>query len=376
MGGVALRGLGKRFPNGVDAVSGVDLDVADGEWLTVVGPSGSGKSTLLRLIAGLEAPTSGSVSIGGRDVTTASPRERDVAMVFQDPALFPYLSVSDNLAFGLRARGVGRSEILERVRAVAGTFGIGGELGRRPSTLSGGQKQRVALGRAVVREPAVFLFDEPLSGLDAPLRASIRGDLIDLHRRVGTTMIYVTHDQGEALALGDRVAVMGRGRIDQVGTPAQVYETPATEFVAGFVGSPPMNRVRCHVFDGETPVRLGLGGPSAVKIVVPDGPAARMLASLPDSSVCLGVRPEFVSLTAEPGAADPSRAWLRGEVRRVEYLGHESLATVVVGPAALSARLPGATGFRPGDGCSVGLDLARASWFDDRTGRALRTGRG
>ncbi len=341
-----LRGLTKTFPNGVEAVSSIDLTVAAGEFLTVVGPSGSGKSTLLRMIAGLETPSAGSIAIGGRDVTAWSPRERDVAMVFQDPALFPYLSVFDNLAFGLRARGAGRAEVKSRVESVATTFGMTGELTRRPATLSGGQKQRVALGRAVARQPAVFLFDEPLSRLDAPLRASIRVDLANLHQRLGATMIFVTHDQEEALALGDRVAVMQRGRIVQLGTPREVYERPVNRFVAGFIGSPTQRVIPCTIEpgDGPEPFQLDLQG----------------------SRHLVGLRPEHVTLAADSDARNPAFVWLDepSEVVRIEFLGHESIATVRLGATELEARLPGATTVKTGDRLAIGLDLARASWFD------------
>lgn len=377
MGGVDLRGLGKVFPNGVVAIADVDLSAGDGEFLAVVGPSGSGKSTLLRLIAGLETPTAGTVAIGGRDVTGQAPRERDVAMVFQDPALFPYLSVFDNLAFGLRARGHGRGDVAGRVGPVAGMLGLTDLLGRRPETLSGGQRQRVALGRAVVSRPAVFLLDEPLSRLDAPLRAALRGELTDLHRRLGATMIFVTHDQAEALALGDRVAVMDGGRVVQVGTPRAVYGMPATRFVGGFLGSPPMTFYSGDVVAAEGTVSLTLeigGGP----LTVPAGGRLGPVASRTGRGVILGLRPEHVRLAARGERREPAYAWLALplEVMRTEFQGHESVAVLGRSPGEFRARLPGATGLRPGDVCAVGLDLDGASWFDPETGDAIAPGPG
>lgn len=375
MGGVELRGLGKLFPNGVAAVAAVDLAVRDGEFLAVVGPSGSGKSTLLRLIAGLESPTAGTVTIGGRDVTGLAPRDRDVAMVFQDPALFPYLSVFDNLAFGLRARGLGRGEVAGRVQLVADLLGLADLLGRSPETLSGGQRQRVALGRAVVSRPAVFLLDEPLSRLDAPLRAALRGELTDLHRRLGATMIFVTHDQAEALALGDRVAVMDAGRVVQVGTPRAVYETPASRFVGGFVGSPPMAFYPGAFVTADGAEVLDLAPPVG-PLSVPAGRRPGPSAAMQGRGLVLGLRPEHVRLAAAGEPRDPAFAWLARplEVRRVEFQGHESVAVLGEPPGEFRARVPGPSVLRPGDARAVGLDLDRASWFDPGTGDALAPG--
>ncbi len=261
---VVLKGVEKRFGD-VTAVDAVDLEVRAGELLVLVGPSGCGKSTLLRLIAGLEEATAGEVWIGGRAVDDVAPGDRDVAMVFQSYALYPHMTVARNLGFGLRVRGVGRDEVAEQVGRAAEVLGLGELLDRRPGQLSGGQQQRVALGRAMVRDPGVFLFDEPLSNLDAGLRLRTRDEIAALHRRLGTTMIFVTHDQVEALSLGQRVAVMDRGRIQQVGTPREIYRRPGNLFVAGFVGSPPINQLPLardrqdrlaggpFVFPGESP---------------------------------------------------------------------------------------------------------------------------
>jgi len=239
---VQTRGLTKRFPGSDSAaVDGVDLESREGEFLVLLGPSGSGKTTVLRMIAGLEEPTSGEVWIGGRIVNGLSPRARRIAMVFQSYALYPHLTVFQNIAFPLKAQGVPRSEHRGKVEWAASIFGIGGLLGRRPRELSGGERQRVALARALVREPSLFLLDEPLSNLDAKLRATAREELQKFQREIGTTTVYVTHDQVEAMALGDRIVVMDRGKVRQVGTPAEVYDDPADTFVATFLGSPPMN---------------------------------------------------------------------------------------------------------------------------------------
>ncbi len=238
---VATRALTKRFAAGANAVDGVDIESGDGEFLVLLGPSGSGKTTVLRMIAGLEEPTSGEILIGGRAVNDLSPRERGIAMVFQSYALYPHLSVYENIAFPLKAQGVAKAEHRGRVERAAATFGIGKLLSRKPRELSGGERQRVALARALVREPRVFLFDEPLSNLDAKLRSSAREELLKFHGEIGTTAIYVTHDQVEAMALGDRIVIMDHGKVRQIGTPVEVYDDPADTFVATFLGSPPMN---------------------------------------------------------------------------------------------------------------------------------------
>ena len=269
--GVVLRGVEKRYGD-VVAVQPMDLEVRPGELMVLVGPSGCGKSTLLRLIAGLEAPASGEVWIGGRRVDEVEPGARDVAMVFQSYALYPHMTVARNLGFGLRVRGTPRAELDRRVAETAAALGLGDLLERKPGQLSGGQRQRVALGRAMVRDPGVFLFDEPLSNLDAELRLRTRDEIAALHRRLGTTMIFVTHDQVEALSLGQRVAVMDRGRLQQVGTPDEVYRRPGNLFVAGFVGSPPINRIPLSRDDGG---RLA-GGPFA--LAGPSGPDRATLA--------------------------------------------------------------------------------------------------
>ncbi len=318
MATVTLRGLGKRYEPAfgrgardgtAPAVQDVTLDVADGEFFVLLGPSGCGKSTTLRMIAGLESITEGELAIGGRRMNEVPARDRDIAMVFQSYALYPHMSVHDNMAFGLRRRGLPKAEIARRVQEAADILGLGPYLARRPHALSGGQRQRVAVGRAIVRDPEVFLFDEPLSNLDAALRASTRQELSRLHRRLGATMIYVTHDQVEAMTMAGRICIMDHGRVAQLGAPLEVYRRPATTFVAGFLGSPPMNLLPAAVASGA--IRLG-GAVLPAPFPLPEGP------------VTIGIRPEDLEI-ADDGA-------LRGEVVAVEPLGAETI---------LGLRLPG-----------------------------------
>ena len=352
--GVVLRGVGKRFGD-VVALEPMDLEVRPGELMVLVGPSGCGKSTLLRLIAGLEAPSSGEVWIGGRRVDEVEPGARDVAMVFQSYALYPHMTVARNLGFGLRVRGTPRPELERRVAETAAALGLGDLLERKPGQLSGGQRQRVALGRAMVRDPGVFLFDEPLSNLDAELRLRTRDEIAALHGRLGTTMIFVTHDQVEALSLGERVAVMDRGRLQQVGTPDAVYRRPQNLFVAGFVGSPPINRIPLSRDDRG---RLA-GGPFA--LAGPPGPDRATLA----------VRPEDLAV-AGPGEADGDASGgstrtgdFRATVLRVEALGSEQRVHLDgPGDAAWVARASPALRVASGDRVSVSVDWERSHLFD------------
>ena len=321
--GVALRGVEKRFGE-VTAVAAIDLEVRAGELMVLVGPSGCGKSTLLRLIAGLEEPTAGEVWIGGRCVDEVAPGDRDVAMVFQSYALYPHMTVAQNLGFGLRVRGRGREEIVERVGRTAEVLGLAELLPRRPGQLSGGQQQRVALGRAMARDPGVFLFDEPLSNLDAGLRLRTRDEIAALHRRLGTTMIFVTHDQVEALSLGQRVAVMDRGRLQQVGTPDEIYRLPGNLFVAGFVGSPPINRLEL-VRDREG--RLA-GGPF------------RFGGDWGFGAATLGVRPEDLALGGAGASAAGGRDGAKGANDGAEGLRDRAEGAQQEGGAGARARSP------------------------------------
>ena len=356
MARLELRGVSKTYPGGIVAARGVDLTVEDGELFVIVGPSGSGKSTALRLVAGLEDLDAGSIHLDGRRIDGLPPAGRDVAMVFQDQVLYPHLDVAENLAFGLRARKVGRDEVAARVREAAATLGLADCLGRSPGTLSGGQRRRVALGRALVLRPRLFLFDEPFSGLDAPLRASTRAELAELNRQTGATMVLVTHDQGEALALGNRVAVIDGGRVVQVGRPLDLYDRPADRFVARFLGQPPMNLLpgKIETVGGTQTVRIE-GLEEATAWTVPEGSP---------ETVELGIRPEHVAIVGESqGSPGPLAT-----IRRLEPLGHETLTYLDLGPHSLAARLPARQPFRPGDRVRVDLDFGRGSWFDATTG--------
>lgn len=354
MASVRLQSVEKIYPNGHVAARDLDLDIRDGEFMVLVGPSGCGKSTTLRMVAGLETPTAGHVYIGDEDVTSVPPQERDIAMVFQTYALYPHMTVRENLAFSLRMRGAESGEITERVEAAAAALGLERFLDRKPAQLSGGQRQRVALGRAIVREPKVFLFDEPLSNLDARLRVRTRAELARIHRRFGVTTVYVTHDQEEAMTLGQRVAVMEGGYLQQVAPPMELYNQPANVFVAGFVGSPSMNFFRARLERGG---RASTGdGPSgadssggasfldggffSVQVeggVAGDGGGEGASEAMSPRDVTLGVRPQDVSL-AEPGEADFDTV-----VDVVEPLGSELLVHL---------RRPGGSG----DGRSGGVD--------------------
>ncbi|HQZ37724.1 MAG TPA: sn-glycerol-3-phosphate ABC transporter ATP-binding protein UgpC [Vicinamibacterales bacterium] len=358
MASISLQQLHKVYPNGHVAVQDLSLEIADGELLVLVGPSGSGKSTVLRLIAGLEAPTSGRLMIGGNDVTDASPQQRDLAMVFQHYALYPHKSVGQNLAFGLRVRGASEADIAHRVARTAASLGIEELLHRKPSQLSGGQRQRVALGRAIVREPRAFLLDEPLSNLDPLLRVGTRAELALLHRRLGATMVYVTHDQEEAMTLGTRIAVMNEGRIEQVAPPFETFERPATAFVARFVGSPAMNLWRG---------RLSREGDRA-RVTTPAF-AIDLADAVPGGAdVIAGLRPHDIEVTA-PGEGDA-----RATVEVVETLGAQTTMHVrVAGTTGELTRVLVASGDAARVEDEVGLKMGRnrLHLFDAATGRRL-----
>ena len=325
MAEVTLRKVRKEYPGGVLAVKDVDLDVADGEFMVLVGPSGCGKSTTLRMVAGLEEISGGTVSIGDAVVNEVEPKDRDIAMVFQSYALYPHMNVYDNLAFGLKLHGIPKGEIDGRVKSAADVLGLGEYLYRKPKALSGGQRQRVAMGRAIVRQPKVFLFDEPLSNLDAKMRTEMRKEIIKLHKRIGATMMYVTHDQVEAMTLGDRICVMKDGLIQQVGTPGDVFEDPANLFVAGFIGSPPMN-----FFDGE----LRLDGrvcsfvSGSMRVEIPAEIAERV-EGMDGMRVVMGLRPSaFVLRRTLPDDGEGGCPVWRGRVEVLEMLGDSALAHV------------------------------------------------
>jgi sn-glycerol 3-phosphate transport system ATP-binding protein len=353
MASVRLSDVRKSF-GALEVIHGVDLSVRDGEFIVIVGPSGCGKSTVLRMVAGLEELTRGEIRIGDRVVNNLEPKDRDIAMVFQNYALYPHMSVFQNMAYGLRIRGFSRSDIDARVKRAADILELGPLLARTPRQLSGGQRQRVAMGRAIVREPAVFLFDEPLSNLDAKLRVQMRFEIQKLHRRLSTTSLYVTHDQVEAMTLADRMVVMNAGRAEQVGTPMDVYEDPQTVFVAGFIGSPAMNFLPARASgDG----RVVLEGSGSL-------PTTAHLAA--DTSVTIGLRPEHLSLTEALGAT------FSGTVEIVEALGADTLVHLNAGGRQVIARVP--HGLMPPIGATVHCTANpdRVYVFDATTGARVR----
>jgi sn-glycerol 3-phosphate transport system ATP-binding protein len=329
MAGVSIRDVRKSY-GALQVIHGVSMDIADGEFVVILGPSGCGKSTLLRMVAGLEVITAGEIAIGERVVNDLEPKDRDIAMVFQNYALYPHMSVYDNMSYGLRIRGMTKAEIDARVQKAAGILELEKFLGRKPRELSGGQRQRVAMGRAIVREPQVFLFDEPLSNLDAKLRVQMRGELQSLHRRLKTTSLFVTHDQVEAMTLAQRMIVMNAGRAEQIGAPLEVYAKPATTFVASFIGSPPMNLI-------------------------------------PRDGKILGIRPEHL----EPCA--PADASITLEVDLIEPLGSDTLVYGHLGgadKARVAARLHSSVDARTGK-LPLRYDPAQVHWFDPASGKRL-----
>jgi len=345
MSGIRLDGVTKIFPNGVKAVDGVDLEIEDGEFMVFVGPSGCGKTTMLRMIAGLEDVSEGAVLIGDVDVTDRQPQQRDIAMVFQNYALYPHMTVRDNLAYGLKLRKMSKREWRSRVVEVAKTLGLEELLDRKPAALSGGQRQRVAMGRAIVREPKAFLMDEPLSNLDAKLRVSMRAELAKLHERLRVTTVYVTHDQVEAMTLGQRVAVMRDGRLQQVDTPQNLFRSPANLFVAAFIGSPSMNLVDAHVEDGE--IRFA----DVVLRLPPSSPAAG------HGHVILGIRPTDFQHAA---AADPALPRMRVRADVVEDLGAEMHVIFPVDAPRVSAEAVRAAAEASADDVTFFADDQRA----------------
>ncbi len=361
MATVRMQALEKRF-GAVDAVKGVDLDIADHEFVVLVGPSGCGKSTILRMIAGLEDPSAGEIHIGADRVTHVPPKDRNIAMVFQNYALYPHMSVYRNMAFSLRARRMGRAEIDRRVRQAAAILELDALLDRRPAELSGGQRQRVAMGRAIVREPTVFLFDEPLSNLDAKLRHQMRAEIKKLHQRLRTTVIYVTHDQVEAMTLADRIVILKDGRIEQIGAPVDVYARPANRFVAGFIGSPAMNFLsgRFRVDGDRVAVAL-------------DGGAMWPLAAAPrgvtdGQATTVGMRPCDLR---PAGDATPAQHVLSGHVVVVEPLGDASLITVDLGGTDAIATIDGVVRLEPGTTLKLAPRLSQIHLFDPNTGHRL-----
>jgi multiple sugar transport system ATP-binding protein len=358
-----MRSLNKKYDE-VHAVKDVNLDIRDKEFVVLVGPSGCGKTTTLRMVAGLETITSGSVLINDKVVNQLAPMDRDIAMVFQNYALYPHMSVYDNMAFGLKMRKFDRAEIAQRVREAAEILGIHDYLRRKPRQLSGGQRQRVALGRAIVRHPQVFLFDEPLSNLDAKLRVQMRVELKKLHERLGTTAIYVTHDQVEAMTLGDRVVVMRDGWVQQVGDPMELYNEPANRFVAGFIGSPAMNFANVRI--GGANGALWAEG-EGIRLKVP-GPLTNRLGPYAGKEVALGIRPEDMRVAND---ADPGEMNLDAVVEVVERLGSEILLDVAVGPTMMVASVEPTVGAKVHERLRLAVNPHRMHFFDSENEAAI-----
>ena len=360
MARITLSHVDKRYPNGFIASRDLSLEIADGEFLVLVGPSGSGKSTVLRMIAGLEKPTGGTIAIGERDVTRLPPQERDIAMVFQSYALYPHMTVRENMAFGLRLRKQPDEMVTRRIGEVADALGLTSMLDRKPAQLSGGQRQRVALGRAIVREPKAFLFDEPLSNLDAQLRVETRAELARLHRRLGATMVYVTHDQVEAMTLGTRVAVLKDGVLQQVAAPMELYRRPRNQFVASFIGSPSMNFVRGTIERQNGRARFISSG---FAVALPEDETTR------SGPVVLGVRPHDLTIGG-PSGSGPS-----GVVTLVEPLGSEQLVYVSVpGGADLVAAIGAEQAPRVDETVALRVASEAVHLFDPASGGRLALG--
>ena len=366
MAHVTLEGVRKVYDNGFVAVHGVDLVVEDGEFVVLVGPSGSGKSTTLRIIAGLESLSGGQLAIGGRVVNDVPPNERDIAMVFQSYALYPHMSVYDNMAFALKLRKLPQAEIEERVRQAAGILGITAMLERRPRQLSGGQRQRVAIGRAIVRQPRVFLFDEPLSNLDAKLRVQMRREIARIRRELKATVVYVTHDQVEAMTLGDRIVVMNEGRVEQIGTPLELYDHPETLFVATFIGSPAMNLIDGAARLEETP-RFVAAEDKGFTIPLTTEQRERLAAAAPQRLVA-GIRPEDFRVV---NAGRTTGSGISAQVDASEPLGNEVLLYLRAAGQDVTVRAEPHTLPRSGDRLSLEVDPAQVHYFDRASGRSI-----
>ena len=363
MGQVVLRNVNK-FYDSVHAVKDVNLQIRDKEFVVFVGPSGCGKTTTLRMIAGLEVISSGDISIDGQVVNNLPPMDRDIAMVFQNYALYPHMSVYDNMAFGLKMRKFNRREFAKRVQEAADILDIGDYLKRKPRQLSGGQRQRVALGRAIVRHPRVFLFDEPLSNLDAKLRVQMRVELKKLHQRLGTTAVYVTHDQVEAMTLGDRVIVMRDGVVQQVGEPLDLYNSPANRFVAGFIGSPAMNFASVTMMDGNGRLTAKNAG---LQLEVPASHTERLRSHV-GREVTIGIRPENLHVATD---SDPAGLTFPSKVEVVEQLGSEILLDVRVGDDTMVAAVDPTTRARVQDQIHLAVNPARLHFFDTDSEMAI-----
>jgi len=362
MAGVRLEKIRKVYENGHVAVAGASFELADGELVALVGPSGCGKSTLLRMVAGLEAISAGALFIGERQVNDVPARDRDIAMVFQSYALYPHMNVFENMAFGLRLRGAATDLIETQVRAAAATHELTELLARKPRQLSGGQRQRVALGRALVRNPKVFLLDEPLSNLDAKLRLGMRTEIARLHRRLRATMLYVTHDQIEAMTLGQRIVVFNAGEVQQIDTPMRLYDQPANLFVAGFMGSPAMNFFRGHFVSAPAPHLHAAAGVLALPGIPPGSAEA-------SAELIVGLRPEDLQLSAAPLGASPLS--LEGIIESIEPVGNEIFLTVQAAGQTVISRVPPQAVPEPGGPVRLYYAAERLRYFDARSGARL-----
>ncbi len=364
MATLTLKNISKIYPGNVRAVSDVSAEIADGEFVILVGPSGCGKSTLLRMIAGLEEISEGELSIDNRVVNHVHAKDRDIAFVFQNYALYPHMTVGENMAFGLKMRKFAPAEIDQRVTEAASILGLSEYLQRKPGALSGGQRQRVAVGRAIVRQPKLFLFDEPLSNLDAKMRVTMRAELIKLHKRLQATMVYVTHDQVEAMSMGDRLIVMKNGVVQQVGAPLEIYHHPANQFVAGFIGSPPMNFLNCEVEKRGNDWFVVSEG---LNLKLPASQNAACSSAFPngDAKAVLGIRPEDIHEKVGEQAAVNAR------VEILEQLGGEVIATCSVGTNEITARLSSRTQAKADQQTELVFDLERAKLFDATSGKTL-----
>jgi multiple sugar transport system ATP-binding protein len=366
MAEVKLHKIVKRY-EGVEAVRGVDLDIADHEFVVLVGPSGCGKSTTLRMIAGLEEISDGEIFIGGDVVNDVPPKDRDIAMVFQNYALYPHMTVAENMSFGLRLKRYPKAEIKARVDEAARILDITELLDRKPKQLSGGQRQRVAMGRAIVRNPKVFLFDEPLSNLDAKLRVAMRTEIKKVHQKVRTTTIYVTHDQVEAMTLADRVVVMNHGLIEQVGPPNELYHRPQTRFVAGFIGSPAMNFIPCRL--DESGGKLGVRVTNDLVFAIPDNRAARYRPALQNGKLLLGLRPEHI--TEARAHPEPGSVPFEAKLDVTEPMGMETLVYFAVNGVQICGRVNPNAGARDGAPMKLAADLNNMHLIDEATGKVI-----
>lgn len=370
MASLNIKNIKKQFGK-VEVLKNISIDIEHGEFLVLVGPSGCGKSTLLNLIAGLEPITSGVIKIGDRDVTNIAPKDRDIAMVFQSYALYPSMNVRKNISFGLETRKMPRHEIEKQVSKVASMLQIEDLLDRKPAQLSGGQRQRVAMGRAIAREPSIFLFDEPLSNLDAQLRVEMRSEIKLLHKEIATTIVYVTHDQIEAMTLADRIAIMKDGKIEQFGAPREIYENPASIFVAGFVGSPSMNFIPCKIIKHGDELKISLQSQNGEKCFISTQNLCNSSKIHEGKEVILGIRPEQICAFAstEPGNQCVSK--LRCEVRLIEPTGPDTLIFTNINNHKITCRIHPDKAKMPGENIDLGFDISKAILFDPDTEKRI-----